>query len=59
VIVCLGAYGDGIVSGGLGFVVAHAGAGDGLVEDLHDLGAEAAGELPVPVGRVLPSCFPS
>ena len=37
-----------------GFVVAQAGAGGGLVEDLHHLGAEAAGELPVPAEGVLP-----
>ncbi len=35
-------------------MVAQAGAGDGLVEDLDDLGAEAAGEHPLPAGRVLP-----
>ena len=34
-------------------MVAQAGAGGGLVEDLDDLGAEAAGELPVPAERVL------
>jgi len=34
-------------------VVAKAGPGGGLVEDLHDLGAEAAGELPVPAAGVL------
>jgi len=28
--------------------------GAALVEDLHDLGAQAAGELPVPAERVLP-----
>ena len=32
---------------------AQAGAGGGLVENLHYLGAEAAGELPVPAERVL------
>ena len=36
-----------------GFVVAQPGAGGGVVEDLDDLGAEAAGELPVPAERVL------
>ena len=35
-------------------MVAEAGAGGGLVEDLHDLGAEAARELPVPAAGVLP-----
>ncbi len=35
-------------------MVAQAGAGGGLVEDLDDLGAEAAGELPVPAEGVLP-----
>ena len=34
-------------------MVAQARAGGGLVENLHDLGAEAAGELPVPAERVL------
>src|SRR6476659_6240540 len=46
--------GDRVESGGGGFVVAQAGAGGGLVEDLDDLGAEAAGELPVAAEGVLP-----
>jgi hypothetical protein len=36
-----------------GFAVAQAGAGGGLVGYLHDLGAEAAGELAVPAERGL------
>ena len=35
-------------------MVAQPGAGGGVVEDLDDLGAEAAGELAVPAGGVLP-----
>jgi hypothetical protein len=54
VVVGLGADRDRVVSGGGGFVVAEPGAGGGVIEDLDDLGAEAAGELAVPAGRVLP-----
>ena len=49
-----GLGGDRVESGGGGFVVAQPGAGGGLVEDLDDLGAQAAGELPVPAEGVLP-----
>ena len=49
-----GLDGDRGESGGDGFVVAQAGAGGGLVEDLDHLGAQAAGELPVPAESVLP-----
>ena len=54
VVVGLGLDGDRVVPGGGGLMVAQPGAGGGLVEDLHDLGAEAAGELPVPAEGVLP-----
>ena len=54
VVIGLGLHGDRIESGGGGFVVAQPGARGGLVEDLDDLGAEAAGELPVPAEGVLP-----
>src|SRR5450756_2503071 len=54
VVVGLGADGDRVVPGRESLVVAEAGAGGGLVEDLHDLGAEAAGELPAAVAGVLP-----
>ena len=52
----VGLEGDGhrVVPGRGGLVVAQPGAGGGLVEDLDDLGAEAAGELAVPAGGVLP-----
>ena len=53
-VVGLGADRDRVVSGGGGFVVAQSGAGGGVVEDLDDLGAEAAGELAAAAGRVLP-----
>ena len=53
VVVGLGSDGDRVEPGRGGLVVAQAGAGGGLVEDLDDLGAEAAGELPVPAQRVL------
>jgi hypothetical protein len=54
---------DRVEPGRLGFVVAQPGAGGGLVEDLHHLGAQAAGELRVAAERVLPgdpalSCRP-
>ena len=52
-VVGLGGAGDGVVSGGDGFVVAQAGTGGGVVEDLDDLGAEAAGELAVAAQGVL------
>ncbi len=52
-VIALGCDGDRVKPGGLGLVVAQAGPGSGLVEDLHHLGAEAAGELPVPADRVL------
>ena len=54
VVVGLRSDGDRVESGRRGLVIAQAGAGGGLVEYLHDLGAEAAGELPVPAERVLP-----
>ena len=54
VVVGGGFCGDRVESGGGGFVVAQAGAGGSLVEDLDDLGAQAAGELPVPAEGVLP-----
>ena len=53
VVVGLRSDGDRVEPGRGGLVVAQAGAGGGVVEDLHDLGAEAAGELPVPAERVL------
>ena len=43
----------GVEPGGGGFVVAQPGAGGDQVEDLHDLGAEAAGELAGPAEGVL------
>src|SRR6202020_2576087 len=43
VVVGLGSAGDGVVSGGDGFVVAQAGAGGGVVEDLDLLCAYAGG----------------
>jgi hypothetical protein len=49
-----GLGGDRVESGRGGFVVAQPGAGGGLAEDLDDLGAQAAGKLPVPAQRVLP-----
>ena len=54
VVIGLGANSDRVEAGRGGFVVAQAGAGGGLVEDLDDLGAQAAGEGPVPAERVLP-----
>ena len=57
VVVGGGFGGDRVESGGGGFVVAQAGAGGGLVEDLDDLGAQAAGELPVPA-RFSPATRP-
>ncbi|HWM97228.1 MAG TPA: hypothetical protein VNO54_09235, partial [Streptosporangiaceae bacterium] len=53
VVVGLPGDGDRVEPGG-GFVVAQPGAGGGLVEDLDDLGAQAAGEPPVPAQGVLP-----
>ena len=44
-VVGFGGDGDGVEAGGGGFWVAQAGAGGDEVEDLDDLGAEAAGEL--------------
>ena len=44
---------SGSKSSGFGFVVAQAGAGDDEVEDLDDLGAEAAGELALVAEGVL------
>ena len=52
-VVGLGLDSDRVVPGGGSFVVAQPGAGGGLVEDLHDLGAEAAPEFPVPAEGVL------
>jgi hypothetical protein len=54
VVIGLGFGGDRGESGRSGFVVAQPGAGGGLVEDLDDLGAQAAGEPPVPAQGVLP-----
>ena len=54
VVVGLGADGDRVEPGRGGLVVAQPGAGGGLVEDLDDLGAEAAGELPAAAAGVLP-----
>src|SRR5712691_9918837 len=54
VVVGFGGDGDGVVSGGGGFVVAQAGAGGGLIEDLDDLGTQAALELAVAAEGVLP-----
>src|SRR5260370_29711176 len=54
VIIGGGLDGDRVESGGDGFVVAQPGAGGGLVEDLDDLGAQAAGEPPVPAACVFP-----
>jgi hypothetical protein len=53
-VIGLGLDSDRVEPGGFGFVVAQPGAGGGLVEDLRDLGAEAARELPGPAERVLP-----
>lgn len=46
--------GDRVEPGRFGLLVAQPGARGRMVEDLHDLRAEAAGELPVPADRVLP-----
>ena len=54
VVIGLRADRDRVEPGRDGFVVAQPGAGGGLVEDLHHLGAQAARELPVPAQRVLP-----
>jgi hypothetical protein len=54
VVVGLGLDGDGVEPGGGRLVVAQPGPSGGLVEDLHDLGAEAARELPAPAQGVLP-----
>ena len=53
-VIGLGPDGDRVEPGRGRFVVAQPGPGGGLVEDLHDLGAEAAGELPVPAEGVFP-----
>ena len=52
-VVGLGLDGDGVESGRGCFGEPEAGAGGDEVEDLDDLGAEAAGELAVPAERVL------
>ncbi len=57
-VVGLGADGDRVEPGRGGLVVAQPGAGGGLVEDLDDLGAEAAGELPVPPPAFSPATRP-
>jgi hypothetical protein len=54
VVVGLGGDGDRVDPGRPGFVVTQPGARRRLVEDLHDLGAEAARELPVPAEGVFP-----
>ena len=53
VVIGFGRDRDRVIPGGGSFVVAQAGAGGGLVEDLHDLGAEAAREFPGPAQGVL------
>ena len=53
-VIGFGADRERLEPGRFGFVVAQPGAGGGLVEDLHDLGAQAPGEPPVPAERVLP-----
>ena len=54
VVIGLGLRGDRAEPGRGGFVVAQAGPGGGLAEDLDDLGAQAPGELPVAADGVLP-----
>ena len=54
VVVGAAGHGERVVSDRGGLVVAQTGAGDDEVEDLDDLGAEAAGELAVPAEGVLP-----
>jgi hypothetical protein len=53
VVVGLRSDGNGVESSRRCFVSAQASAGSGLIEDLHDLGAEAASELAAPAERVL------
>src|SRR6266851_896953 len=53
VVIRLGLHRDRVEPGCRGLVVAETRSGSGLVEDLHDLGAEAAGELPARAERVL------
>ena len=54
VIISGGSDGDRVEPGRGRLVVPQPGAGGGLVEDLHYLGAQAAGELPVAAECVLP-----
>src|SRR5262249_54956955 len=54
VVMAVGWRGAGVVPGCGGFGVAQPGTGGGLVEAFDDLGAEAAGEPPVPAEGVLP-----
>jgi len=54
VVVWCGLAGDRGVSDRAGLVFLQAGAGGDQVEDLHDLGAEAAGEPCLAADRVLP-----
>ena len=53
-VIGFGGDGDRVEPGRGRFVVAEPGPGGGLVEDLHDLGAQAARELPVAAEGVLP-----
>ena len=57
-IIGLGFGGNRVEPGGGGFVVAQPGTGGGLVEDLDDLGAQAAGERPVPAEAFSPATRP-
>ncbi len=52
-VVSLGLDGDRVESGRRSLVMAEPGSGRGLIEDLHDLRAEAARELPAAAERVL------
>jgi hypothetical protein len=54
VVVGLGRDGDRVEAGRGGLVVTQPGPRGGLVEDLHDLGAQAARELPVAAEGILP-----
>ena len=58
VVVGLESDADRVEPGCGGFVVAEPGAGGGMVEDLDDLGAEAAGELAVPAEAFSPATRP-
>ena len=58
VVVGFGADGERVEAAAAGLVVPQPGAGHGVVEDLDDLGAEAAGERSVAAEGVLP-CHPA